>query len=352
MKIVRVAAWPVEMLLKEPYTIAYEHIASALNVFLSIETDAGITGYGCAAPDSITGETGESVLRACEEVIEPVLAGADPLQREVLLPELFTHLRDQQSAMAMADMALYDIQGKGAGLPLYRLLGGVRDSIVTSITIGILPVEETIAKAREFVQKGFRALKLKGGRAVSEDIERVLKVREAVGSAIAIRFDANQGYTLAKSLEFIRATEEARLEMIEQPTPAEQPELLGQLKGSIPVMADESLITMRDALSLAESGYADLFNVKLMKVGGITEAMRINAVARTHHLKIMLGCMDESALSIAAALHLALALPEMPYADLDGHFDLKDDPADGTVILRNGILYPREEPGLGLNLLG
>jgi L-alanine-DL-glutamate epimerase-like enolase superfamily enzyme len=347
MKINRVTAWPVELLLKEPYTIAYEHIESAVNVFLRIETDAGVLGFGCAAPDSVTGENGESVLRAFEDSIEPVLSGADPLQRERLIMELFNQLQNQPAALALVDMALYDILGKVAGLPLYRLLGGYRDSIVTSITIGILPVEETVEKAREFVRKGFQALKLKGGKIVSEDVERILKVREAVGREISIRFDANQGYTVAESLEFIRATGGACVEMIEQPTPAEHPELLGRVRGSIPVMADESLITAQDAFTLAGNGFADLFNVKLMKVGGIAEAMRIGTVARLYHLGIMVGCMDESALSISAGLHLALALPEIQYADLDGHLDLKDDPADGAVILEKGVLYPTEKPGLG-----
>jgi L-alanine-DL-glutamate epimerase-like enolase superfamily enzyme len=261
--------------------------------------------------------------------------------------ELFNQLQNQPAALALVDMALYDILGKVAGLPLYRLLGGYRDSIVTSITIGILPVEETVEKAREFVRKGFQALKLKGGKIVSEDVERILKVREAVGREISIRFDANQGYTVAESLEFIRATGGACVEMIEQPTPAEHPELLGRVRGSIPVMADESLITAQDAFTLAGNGFADLFNVKLMKVGGIAEAMRIGTVARLYHLGIMVGCMDESALSISAGLHLALALPEIQYADLDGHLDLKDDPADGAVILEKGVLYPTEKPGLG-----
>jgi len=350
MKITHIEAWEVKMRLREPYTIAYETISSADNVFLRIKTDRGITVHGCAAPDlQITGETTESVLKACETIITPHLKGVDPLRIAFQMSKIQKPLKTQPSARALVDMALYDILGKAAGLPVYKLLGGFRTSIKTSITIGILQVKETVQKAEEFIQQGFKSLKIKGGRDVEADIERLIKVREAVGKAIEIRFDANQGYTLEDSLHFFKATRSARVELIEQPTPRGKPDLLGRVTQNvpIPIMADESLMNLRDAFRLARRELVDMVNIKLMKCGGISEALHINAVARAANLEVMVGCMDEAALGIAAGLHFALARPNVLYADLDGHLDLMDDPSAGTVILKKGILYPKPFPGLG-----
>ncbi len=354
MKINRIEAWPVEMRLAEPYTIAYETIESTTNVFLRVETNRGLIGYGCAAPDlQITGETPQSVLETIENIVRPALTNFDPLRPIMLMERLKQAVKSQPSALAAVDMALYDLLGKAAGLPLWKILGGFRNRIKTSITIGILPVDETLHRAQEWVTKGFKCLKIKGGSDVEGDIERVMKVREAVGESVELRFDANQGYTVEQSLRFVESVRKAKLELIEQPTPKGQPDLLAGVtsKVPIPVMADESLMNLRDAFRLARHDLVDMVNVKLMKVGGISEALQINAVSRAAGLEVMVGCMDEAALSIAAGLHFALARPNVVYADLDGHFHLLNDPSDGAVILREGVLYPTNEPGLGFNLI-
>jgi L-alanine-DL-glutamate epimerase-like enolase superfamily enzyme len=352
-RITHVEAWRVDMRLSEPYTIAYETVDSVANVFLRAGTDSGITGFGCAAPDlHVTGETPDSVMEAAELMIRPALEGADPLRVARLLVELKDHLHAHPSAMAMADMALHDILGKVAGLPVYKLLGGYRSRILTSVTIGIMSVEDAVKKAVEHVGNGFRSLKIKGGADVEEDIRRVTMIRKAVGARIELRFDANQGYTVGESIRFVEATRKARLELIEQPTPKGKPDLLSSVtrKVHIPVMADESLMSLRDAFRLAKGDVVDMANVKLMKVGGIAEALQINAVARAAGLEVMVGCMDEAELGIAAGLHFALARPNVAYADLDGHLGLIGDPSRGAVIIKNGVLYPTEKPGLGFDL--
>lgn len=352
MKIKLIETWIAEIRLSEPYTIAYETIDSCTNVFVRIETNSGLVGFGCAAPDlAVTGETGETVMKIFDDVVKPVATGSDPLRSAKILERLKTNMANHPAALAAIDMALFDILGKASGLPVWKMLGGFRDRIMTSITIGILPVLETVKKAEGFVEQGFKSLKIKGGIDVEADIERMFKVREAVGKRVELRFDANQGYSVETSIQFVTETKKVGLELIEQPTPKNQPDLIGRVTNEVylPVMADESLMTLRDAFRLARRDLVDMVNIKLMKVGGISEALQINAVARSAGLEAMIGCMDESALAISAGLHFALARPNVAYADLDGHLDLIDDPAQGAVILKNGILFPNNSPGLGFN---
>jgi L-alanine-DL-glutamate epimerase-like enolase superfamily enzyme len=353
MKVTRIEAWPVEMKLTEPYAIAYESVELATNIFLRVETSTGITGYGCSAPDlQVTGETPDSVLRAIDEVVAPCLRGTDPLRIARVLEVLKKSLKNQPAAIAGVDLALHDILGKVSNLPLWKLLGGFRRTFKTSITIGILPVDHTVERARYWVDQGFTALKIKGGTSVDSDIERIHRVREEVGEKIELRFDANQGYTVEESIRFVDATRRAGLELVEQPTSKNQADLLRMVtrKVSLPVMADESLVNLRDAFRLAKRNVVDMVNVKLMKVGGIYEALMINGVARSAGLEVMVGCMDEAALAIAAGLHFALARPNVSYCDLDGHIGLQGDPSDGAVILRRGVLHPTDKPGLGFDL--
>ncbi len=353
MYITRLEAWPVRMRLEEPYTIAYESVAHTVNVFVRLETDRRHVGYGCAAPDlRVTGESPEGTLTALRDIAAPSLMGRDPTRVGRALHALRPLLRDRPAAFAAVDMALHDLLGKAAGLPLWKLLGGFREHIATSVTIGILPEDETVQRARDWVAQRFRCLKIKGGHDVEADIARVLRVREAVGPNIELRFDANQGYDGDSAQRFVRETRDADVSVLEQPTPKGSPSLLSEVTRAVavPVMADESLMGLRDAFRLARDDVVDMVNVKLMKVGGLAEALQINAVARAAGFEVMVGCMDESALAISAGLHFALARANVERADLDGHLGLVDDPAQGAVRLRNGILYASDAPGLGFDV--
>lgn len=352
MKITHLECWLIEMPLLEPYNIAYGTIDHCVNIVTKISTNAGITGWGCASPDfKVTGETSQSVLHDFQQTIEPWLKGVDPFRTALIDRELQQFLPKSPTARCMADMAIYDILAKKTEVPLYLFLGGFRESIPTSITIGILPVEQTLEKAREFLKKGFFILKIKGGTNVDEDIEKMIKLRELVGPSTELRFDANQGYSVEQSVHFIKETMDVGIELFEQPTISSAAEQLGEVtsKVPIPVMADESLLSLKDVFHLTSNNWTDLINIKLMKTGGISEALHINSVAKAAGVKAMVGCMDESALSIAAGLHFALSRSNVQYADLDGHLDLLNDPFAGTVVLKDGVLWPGEGYGLGFD---
>ncbi len=350
MKIAALEYERLDLELKEPYQIAYETVSRSHNIILKVITDQGLTGYGCAAPDlEITGETPEDVLAQLRGPIQGLLTGGHAFRHSYYHTRLREIAEVGPSARAMVDIALFDLLARKAGLPLYKVLGGYRSQIATSITIGICPLEETLEKAGQFLGTGFKVLKLKGGLDPEGDIEKIYKLRETYGSGFGLRFDANQGYSPSQAIDFMERTRRSGIEILEQPTHTEDPKGLREVSQQIPepVMADESIKSLADAYHLTRKGMMDMVNIKLQKVGGIQVAAHINSVAKAGGLEVMIGCLDECALGISAGLHFALSRPNIQYADLDGHLDLVGDPFTGLFQLRDGILIPSDAPGLG-----
>ncbi len=336
-----------ELELTEPYTIAYQTIGSATNFVLRLATDSRLVGYGCAAPDLVvTDELAADVELAIQQVIVPALQGQNPFHYARLLEELRTRLKS--SALAMVDAALYDLVAKRAGVPLYQFLGGYRDCIATSITIGILPVGETMVRADDYVARGFGIIKVKGGLDFEEDIARLRQIRKKYPK-VTLRFDGNQGYSLEQALNFISAAQPLDIEILEQPTSIDEEAVMGTLTRDSPiaVMADESLKTLADAFRLTQHELTDMINIKIQKVGGIWSALHINSVAKSAANEVMVGCLDECGLGIAGGLHFALSRSNIKYADLDGHLDFVVDPFSDLFTLERGILKPNGQPGLG-----
>jgi L-alanine-DL-glutamate epimerase-like enolase superfamily enzyme len=355
MKITSCDIWPVKLTLEEPFSIAYMTIDHTINVFIRISTDEGIIGFGCGGHDQeVTGENGETIERTLREVAEPMLKGEDPLCWTMLTERIRSCIPQQPTALAAVDMALMDIAAKKAGMPLYRMLGGVLKPVPTSITIGIQSIDQTLERAVHWKKKGFSTLKIKGGNNLDEDIEKIVRIRETVGKEMGIFLDANQGYTYQEARACIRVLAENGGLCIEQPCPREDlnqfTEIKRELENLVPIMADESVLGPEDALKLIQTGSADMINIKLAKSGGVRRALQTDALAQAAGVPTMMGSMDESGLGIAAGVHTLLSSPNCRYADLDGALEFIDDPAADAVILKNGTLMPSQRPGLGFDL--
>jgi L-alanine-DL-glutamate epimerase-like enolase superfamily enzyme len=345
-----------EFPLTRPYAIAQqEPIAAVGNVVVSIETENGLAGLGAASPgERVTGET----LEACWAALSPErldwLEGRDVRTLPRLCREARERIPAAPAARAAVDMALHDLLAQVLGVPLVEMLGRAHTELPTSITIGIKTVAETLEEAEEYVGRGFSVLKVKIGDALEEDVERLVRLRERVGSAIAIRVDANVGYSIEETARFFEWTAGLEIEFVEQPIPREQFDNVRSLPADWRrrIAADESLHDENDALALcAPEPACGIYNIKLMKCGGLEPARRIAAIAETAGVALMWGCMDETRISIAAALHAAFASPATRYLDLDGSLDLARDVVDGGFILENGMMRTTDAPGLGLKLI-
>ncbi len=354
MKVTSTDAWVESFELTRPYTIAYKTFDSVQNVIVKIQTDRGMIGVGAAAPVAdVTGETFQTCKRCLIDGQLDWLIGKDIRELPALCRENRRRNAATPAAGAAVDMALHDLSAQGLGVSLVDMLGRVHQTLPTSITIGIKSLPETLAEAEEYLGRGFRILKVKLGQSLEEDLERLHKLREKVGKEIRIRVDPNQGYSRQEVSEFVEATQHVDIELLEQPMKAEDVQGMRNLPEKVRrlLVADESLLTDRDALSLVSPPKAcGVFNIKLMKCGGIHSALRIATVAELADVELMWGCMDESRISIAAALHAALSCPATRYLDLDGSFDLGRDVVEGGFILEDGFMRPTEQSGLGVHL--
>ncbi len=352
MKIKKAMIWKEDLKLARPYTIAYERIESVENLFVLIEGENGKVGIGAGSPaEDVTGESIQSCQAALVQHLEPILVGADIRCSRSILRRLDSEMADTPAARAAVDIALHDLLGNTLGIPVVDLLGRAHNALPTSITIGIKPLDETLDEAVEYTGRGFRFLKVKTGMDVDEDIERLVSLRHLVGPTVAIRVDANQGYSRSDFLRFVHATRNVELELIEQPLHRSDVDGMRALEESVRKQsaADECLLGPKDALGCLCPPYPfGIFNIKLMKCGGIAAGLEIAAMAGHAGIDLMWGCMDESIVSIAGALHAALASPATKYLDLDGSFDLARDLVEGGFVLENGWLRPTDRPGLGV----
>ena len=353
MKIADIEWRSVHVPLTQPYEISRVVTDRVDILYLRMRTDDGLDGWGAASPcDDVTGETPE----ACEAALAlgaDRLVGCDPREATAHSAALSDAIPAAPAARAALDMACLDLAAKRAGLPLADQLGRVHERLVTSVTIGIQSVEDSLEAAADYVARGFRCLKVKIGKELEADIECLTRLHEAHRDSVAIRVDANEGYDVDATRRFFAATASLDLEFVEQPLPAREDEAMLALPAELRqrIALDESLHGPADARRLAGPPAAvGTFVIKLMKCGGPTPALAIAAAAASGGVDLMWGCMDESAISIAAALHAAYASPATRYLDLDGSFDLSSDLARGGFRVVDGHLELTDGPGLGVTV--
>lgn len=351
MLISRVEVWTEDLPLTRPYSIAFKHVDRVALHFIRLETDAGPVGLGCAAPTDVTNETANSCKAAIEDGAYSLLKGEDVQCLRALTRRIQRYLPKSPAARAALDMALYDLLARIVGVRVVDLLGECHKALPTSITIGIQSLDETLREAKEYVERGFTHLKVKLGLDLEEDLERLSALRRQFGSALHIRVDANQGYTIAETAALAQSAERLDLAFIEQPMAADAVSQMRKLPKAVRSMmaADESLHSPQDALALTQDAPFGIFNIKLVKCGGITPALDIADMAAMAGIDVMWGCMDESVISIAAALHAAFASPATRYLDLDGSLDLSRDVARGGFRIEGGVMRLTNEVGLGVH---
>jgi L-alanine-DL-glutamate epimerase-like enolase superfamily enzyme len=334
----------------EPFTIATGTMDHAQNVFIRVHTDAGFYGVGeCSAFPMIVGETQDTCLIMAREFAK-LWKGKSALDIPVRLQQLHNFTAGNTTIKSAFDMALYDIAAKNAGLPLYKFLGGDRRVIESDITIGIAGPEIMAQKALAFKRSGANILKVKLGKDAREDVERIRQIREASGSDMKIRVDANQGWSFEDAVYALQALDKHDIEFCEQPMRTWYDDRLPQLMKLSPVkiMADESVYNHHDARKQIDSGSCHYINIKLAKSGGIYEAKQIHDVAASKGIACMMGGMLESRIALSAKLHFVYASPSIRFYDMDtcmlGHLQ---DPCTGGVTYDGYKLNINDQPGIG-----
>lgn len=323
--------------LKHPFHVSTGSKLSAENIFVEITHD-GITGRGEAAPSRFFHETPASVIETLEKIAR--LLGDDPFLVPSIAAKVDAQIPGNSAAKAAVNMALYDWIGLRLNLPLRRYLGIDVGShpICSSFTIGIDTLEVIEQKVREASTEPLLKVKL----GTPEDYAIISRIRELTDKPLYV--DANEGWTRDEAREKIDWLAGQNVQLIEQPLPAD--DLAGtrwlRQQVTLPLIADESVKTAADLIQIGDA--FDGFNIKLMKCGGITEALKMIQIGRWLNLSIMFGCFLESSLAISAAAPLA-ALCD--YVDLDGHLLLKDDPFIG-IEFNQGMITLTDAPGLGV----
>jgi len=349
LKISEINIFRFDIPMKDVFQIATMSIRSAQNVLIQIVTNEGIIGWGEAASfHALVGET-QLINFAAAKELKQVLIGRNPLEISSLTQDMDAHLPHNTTIKSAFDMALFDIAAKAANLPLYAFLGGQKREIETDLTIGICDPDEAGDRALEARSMGFRMIKIKLGLDLDADYKRLKSIRSAIGDEPILRIDANQGWDRISAVKNLDAFNEFDIEFCEQPCRAN--DLQGMKfvseKAGIPIMADESLFSVYDAMLLIQQDVVPYFNIKFSKSGGLLNAIKLSHIAEAGYRPSMIGCMSESKLGITAAAHFAMSNKIFKFFDLDSFYEHSENPIAGGIDIENGIINLPDKPGIG-----
>ena len=364
MKITKISAYPIEVEMKLPYTTALVHRTKSSSVVTVVETDAGLTGVGQAttsAPLYAPFEQYQAAIAAViEQKIAPAIVGMDPFDLEAIHDRMQRIARGHLYAQATIDMACHDLMGLSTGLPVYKLIGGaVRERLpLYAPHLGIMAPEVLAEHARKYVEEGFAYLNLRLGSSQRDDIATLKAVREAVGDDIPIGVDFSQslhfsGYRADTALKHLRSLEPFDLLAIEQPLADWDIEGSARIANAIdtPIIADESVKTLEDALRVIERRAADIIKIKIMKVGGIFPARKIAALCQAAAMPMTVGNGIAGMIANSAEAHFAFTLPNLKLpGEMNGFRRAHNDVVDGGLSVDRGDLLLPTAPGLGVRL--
>ncbi len=326
-------------------------------VVVKLYSDDGLVGFGSAAPaPTVTGETESSIVGAIKHIGEHI-KGMDLDHIQYVINTMDECMKGNNSAKAALEMAIYDLWSKRMNTPLYKLLGGYNSTILTDMTIQHDSMDAMVNNAYEAVRNGYTTLKIKLGHDPEKDLEKVTFLRKAIRKGIKLRIDGNQGWTPKETIKIIKKIEEMDIdiEFVEQPVKAWDIEGLKFVKDHVDTMilADESVFGSPEAFKVIQNRACDLINIKLMKSGGIQNAIKIYNMADTMGIRCMVGCMLESKIGITAAASFAASRGNMIISDLDTMIYFDQDPIIGGATFEGNKIILSEEPGLGItDILG
>lgn len=360
LKITGIEAIPVRVPIRENLAIRGKAGYHAVSPFLivRVQTDGGLTGLGeVSCTPRWSGEDSTTAAHFIRTIFEPLLTGKDALDIGAASHAMRHALFGHAFTKAAIEMALWDLLGKAAGLPVYRLLGGKRrDFVPTKWSISGVAPDKAAAIANWAAEKGFRTMKVKVGIDRDQDVERVKAVREAVGPDVRLGVDANGAWKPRMAIDMVHRLAEYDIYFVEQPVPAGDPSWLADVRNAVdvPVIADESLYTAQDALSLIREEACDVFSVYVGKSGGISAGAHLAAVADAAGLSCTLGSNLEMGIGSAAMLHLAIATGgfvegQFP-CDIIGPLFYEDELLREPLDIRGGEARVPDGPGLGVEL--
>lgn len=346
----------IELPLKKQWKISLYAAKTRAHAVLKIITEDGIIGYGESSPSpAFMGETGYTVQLAVDKYLKPALIGQNIFDVDLLHERMDSAIYGNYAAKSTVDIALYDAMGKVLGVPVYKLLGGkYRTDVALSWVVGMQNLEDAIEEAKEKLKMGYKVLKVKVGNTPEVDYKLVKTIRQAVGDNVPIRLDANQGYDYKTAVEVFSRIEEFGLESIEQPVRRWDIEGMKFIKHRLntPIMADESVSSLHDVNSIIKERAADIVNIKVGKVGGLSMAKKITASLEAAGMTATAGSNLEVGIGSAASVHFVASskIVNLPNDLLIGGPLHEYDIIKSGLDMIDGKVVCPEKPGLGIEV--